>query len=138
MSLHECRLVELPKISDYRGNLSFVEGNRHVPFRIERAYFLYDVPAGANRAGHAHRNLRQLIIALSGSFTVVLTDGVSTREFTLNRPYEGLLLAPMIWRDLINFSSGSVCLVLASERYDEEDYFRSMEQFREALKEGSV
>jgi hypothetical protein len=129
MHIAQCRIVELPKISDPRGNLTFVEGDRHVPFDIQRVYYLYDVPGGAERGGHGHKELQQLIIAMSGSFDVVLDDGSRRERFHLNRSYYGLYVCPMIWRELGNFSSGSVCLVLASNRYDEEDYFRSYDDY---------
>ena len=119
-----CKILDLPKISDPRGNLTFIEGSVHVPFDIERVYYLYDVPGGAERGGHAHKALHQVIIAMSGSFDVVLDDGPAKKRFHLNRSYHGLYICPMIWRELDNFSSGSVCLVLASNRYDEADYFR--------------
>lgn len=127
--LDECRMIELPKIADQRGNLTFVEGGGHIPFDIARVYYLYDVPGGAERGGHAHKELRQLIIAMSGSFDVVLNDGVAKRRFHLNRSYQGLLVVPMIWRELDNFSSGSVCMVLASNRYDEADYYRDYDAY---------
>lgn len=133
MSLSECRVVELPKISDPRGNLTFVEGGRHIPFDIARVYYLYDVPGGAERGGHAHRALQQLIIAMSGSFDVILDDGRAKRRYHLNRSYFGLYVCPMIWRELDNFSSGSVCMVLASNLYDEADYYRDYQDFRSAL-----
>jgi dTDP-4-dehydrorhamnose 3,5-epimerase-like enzyme len=135
MSLADCRLVELTKISDPRGNLTFIEGARHIPFEIRRVYYLYDVPGGATRAGHGHRVLRQLMIAMSGSFDVVLDDGTEKRRFHLNRSYYGLYIAPMIWRELENFSSGSVCMVLASEYYDEADYFYDYGEFLRAVRE---
>ena len=128
-SVHNCHLVDLPKITDPRGNLTFIEGGRHVPFDIQRVYYLYDVPGGAERGGHAHKALRQLIVAMSGSFDVVLDDGREKRRFHLNRSYTGLFVCPMIWRELDNFSSGSVCMVLASNRYDEEDYYRDYSDF---------
>jgi hypothetical protein len=134
VSLESCKIVELPKIVDPRGNLTFLEGNRHVPFAIERVYYLYDVPGGAERGGHAHLGLHQLIIAMSGSFDVVLDDGHATRRFHLNRSYYGLYVCPMIWRELDNFSSGSVCLVLASNRYDEADYIRDHGEFLARLR----
>lgn len=134
MTLHNCRLVDLPKISDPRGNLTFVEGGIHVPFDIRRVYYLYDVPGGAERGGHAHKELHQLIIAMSGSFDILLDDGSERRRYHLNRSYAGLYICPMIWRELDNFSSGSVCMVLASNRYDESDYYRSYEDFAEAQK----
>lgn len=134
MALSDCKIIDLPKVTDMRGNLSFVEGKRHIPFDIQRAYYLYDVPGGASRGGHGHKKLFQLMIAISGSFTVLLDDGTQHKTFTLNRPYEGLLICPMIWRELNNFSSGSVCLVMASERYDEEDYYRDYASFIEAVR----
>jgi hypothetical protein len=133
MGIRDCRLVELPKISDPRGNLTFIEGNQHIPFSIQRVYYLYDVPGGAERGGHAHKQLSQLIIAMSGSFDVILDDGMEKKRFHLNRSYQGLYVCPMIWRELDNFSSGSVCMVLASNRYDEADYFREYGEFLGAL-----
>ena len=132
MSLEDCRIVELPKISDARGNLTFIEGGRHVPFDIRRVYYLYDVPGGAERGGHAHKDLHQLIVAMSGSFDVLLDDGRQKKRFHLNRSYYGLYICPMIWRELDNFSSGSVSMVLASNFYDESDYYRDYGQFLEA------
>lgn len=133
MSLEECRLLELPKTSDPRGNLTFIEGNRHVPFDIRRVYYLYDVPGGAERGGHAHKALHQLIIAMSGSFDVVLGDGRNKKRFHLNRSYQGLYVCPMMWRELDNFSSGSVCMVLASNIYDELDYYRDYNEYLAAI-----
>jgi hypothetical protein len=127
--LDQCAIIDLPKISDPRGNLTFIEAGRHVPFDIARVYYLYDVPGGGERGGHAHKGLRQLIVAMSGSFDVVLDDGLQTRRVHLNRSYQGLLICPMIWRELDNFSSGSVCMVLASQRYDEEDYYRDHDAY---------
>jgi len=124
MSLEECRIIELPKIQDPRGNLTFIEGTHHVPFEIKRVYYLYDIPGGAERGGHAHHALHQLIIAMSGSFDIVLDDGIEKRRVHLNRSYYGLYVCPMIWREIDNFSSGAVCMVLASEYYDESDYYR--------------
>jgi hypothetical protein len=132
--LSDCKIIGLPKTSDPRGNLTFIEGGAHIPFAIERVYYLYDVPGGAERGGHAHKALQQLIIAMSGSFDVVLDDGYEKKRIHLNRSYYGLYVCPMIWRELDNFSSGSVCLVLASNRYDEADYFRDYDSFRAALK----
>jgi len=129
VGVHDCKLVELPVIHAPEGNLTFVEGQRHVPFEIARIYYLYDVPGGATRGGHAHRSLRQLLIAISGSFEVLLDDGQEKKAVTLNRSFTGLLLTPMIWRELVNFSSGSVCMVLASDVYDESDYFREYDGF---------
>jgi hypothetical protein len=134
MSLDLCKIIDLPKISDPRGNLTFIEGGgRHVPFDIQRVYYLYDVPGGSERGGHAHKGLSQLIIAMSGSFDVVLDDGRAKRRFHLNRSYYGLYVCPMIWRELDNFSSGSVCMVLASNLYDEDDYYRDYSDFQRAL-----
>jgi hypothetical protein len=132
-SIADCRLILLPKIADPRGNLTFVEGGRHVPFEFRRAYYLYDVPGGAERGGHAHKTLHQFIIAMSGSFDVVLDDGTDKKRFHLNRSYYGLYICPMIWRELDNFSSGSVCLVLASNPYDESDYHRQYAEYVNAL-----
>lgn len=129
MNIKRCNVIRLPKITDPRGNLTFVEPERHIPFDIQRVYYLYDVPGGAERGGHAHRALHQLIIAMSGSFDVLLDDGVNKQRFHLNRSYYGLYVCPMIWRELDNFSSGSVCLVLASNRYDENDYYRSYQDY---------
>ena len=133
MPLADCKIVNLPKITEPRGNLTFVEGGRHVPFDIRRVYYLYDVPGGADRGGHAHKALRQLIISMSGSFDVVLDDGRQKQRYHLNRSYYGLYVCPMIWRELDNFSSGSVCLVLASNLYDEADYYRQYQDFLNAL-----
>ncbi len=129
MSLAECKMVDLPKINEPRGNLTFIEGGRHIPFEIKRVYYLYDVPGGAERGGHAHKDLHQLIIAMSGSFDVVLNDGSQKKRFHLNRSYSGIYICPMIWRELDNFSSGSVCMVLASNFYDEADYYRNYQEF---------
>ena len=124
-----CKIIDLPKISEPRGNLTFVEGGEHIPFDIQRVYYLYDVPGGAERGGHAHKELHQLIIAMSGSFDVVLDDGQEKKRFHLNRSYFGLYVCPMIWRELDNFSSGSVCMVLASNKYTEDDYYRNYAEF---------
>ncbi|HEV3059175.1 MAG TPA: FdtA/QdtA family cupin domain-containing protein [Vicinamibacterales bacterium] len=128
-----CGLIYLPKIEDPRGNLTFVEGCRHVPFDIQRVYYLYDVPGGADRGGHAHKRLEQLIIAASGSFDVTVDDGRGKRSFHLDRAFCGLYVPPMHWRELTNFSSGSVCLVLASAPYDETDYLRGHDEFLAAV-----
>lgn len=132
MDINKCKQLELPVIHDARGNLSFIEGGIHVPFDIQRVYYLYDVPGGAERGGHAHKGLHQLIIAMSGSFDVILDDGENKRRVHLNRSYHGLYICPMIWRELDNFSSGSVCMVLASNRYDENDYYRDYSNFIKA------
>lgn len=133
MGLNKCKIIELPKISDPRGNLTFVEENDHIPFEIKRVYYLYDVPGGSERGGHAHKDLHQLIIAMSGSFDVVLDDGKEKKRFHLNRSYYGLYVCPMIWRELDNFSSGSVSLVLASNLYDESDYYRDYADYMRAV-----
>jgi dTDP-4-dehydrorhamnose 3,5-epimerase-like enzyme len=127
--LRECKILELPRISDPRGNLTFIEANRHVPFAIQRVYYLYDVPGGAERGGHAHKELHQFIVAMSGSFDIVLNDGRESKTIHLNRSYMGLYIRPMVWRELVNFSSGSVCMVLASLPFDERDYFRDYEEY---------
>lgn len=129
MLLQNCRIIELPKIADPRGNLTFVENQTHVPFDIKRVYYTYDVPGGAERGGHAHKELRQLIIAMSGSFDIILDDGYEKKSFHLNRSYFGLYVCPMIWREINNFSSGSICMVIASELYSEADYYRDYEDF---------
>jgi hypothetical protein len=128
-----CRLVELPIRHDRRGNLTFVEGGRHVPFDVARVYWLYDVPGGESRAGHAHRRLHQLFVAASGSFDIVLDDGATRDTVTLNRSYYGLYVPNLVWREIHNFSSGAVCLVLASLPFDESDYFREYDAFKEAV-----
>jgi dTDP-4-dehydrorhamnose 3,5-epimerase-like enzyme len=133
MDIDQCKIIELPKISDPRGNLTFIEGHNHIPFNIARVYYLYDVPGGAERGGHAHKELSQLIVAMSGSFDVVLDDGKKKKRVHLNRSYYGLYVCPMIWRELDNFSSGSVCMVLASNKYDEADYYRDYNQYLSAL-----
>lgn len=129
-SVYDCNVIELDKHhSSRKGNLTVVENGIEVPFNIKRSYFLYDVPGGASRGGHAHKNLYQLIIAVSGSFSITLDDGQTKRIFVLNRPYQALLVNPGIWRTLDDFSSGAVCLVLASEVYDEFDYIRTYDEF---------
>jgi len=133
MGIENCRIIGLPKIQDPRGNLTFIEGGRHVPFDIKRVFYLYDVPGGAERGGHAHSRLQQMIIAMAGSFDVILDDGYVKQRFHLNRSFYGLYIEPMIWREMDNFSTGSVCMVLASEPYDETDYFREYEVFKKAL-----
>jgi hypothetical protein len=135
--LAACHMVAFPQVTDPRGNLSFVEGQVHVPFDIRRVYWLYDVPGGAERGGHAHRELQQVVIAMSGSFDIVLDDGQITQRFHLNRSYAGLYIPSMVWREIDNFSSGSVCMVLASERYDEGDYIRDRAQFHQEIRCGS-
>lgn len=137
MDIASCRVIQLPKISDPRGNLTFIEEKRHVPFRIKRVYYVYDVPAGSERGGHAHKMLHEFIIAVSGSFEVVLDDGARRATYRLDRPFFGLYICPMIWRELENFSAGAVCLVLASNFYDESDYYRDYEEFLRAVRQGS-
>ena len=128
-----CRILELPRITDPRGNLTFIEGQRHVPFDIARVITLYDVPGGETRGGHAHRELQQVIVAVAGSFDVVVDDGTHAARFSLNRSYYGLYVPPMIWREMEDFSTGSVSLVLASHPYDEDDYLRDHDEFRRAV-----
>jgi dTDP-4-dehydrorhamnose 3,5-epimerase-like enzyme len=135
MPLQDCHIIELPKIEDHRGNLTFVEGGNHIPFEIRRVYYLYDVPGGASRAAHGHRALHQLMISMSGAFDVTLNDGYEKKTYHMNRSYYGLYIPPMIWRDLDNFSTGSVCMVLASNYYDESDYFRNYQEFLKAARE---
>ncbi|MDE5733474.1 MAG: FdtA/QdtA family cupin domain-containing protein, partial [Bacteroidales bacterium] len=130
----DCTMIEFDKHSHVKGNISVIENGKTVPFDIRRAYWLYDIPGGKSRGGHAHKDLRQLIVAVSGSFTVTLDDGNVKRTFLLNRPYQGLLVVPGIWRTLDDFSSGSVCLVLASHPYSEDDYIRNYEDFIEYKK----
>ncbi len=134
-SVEECGIIELDRHhSQRKGDISVVENGKEVPFDVKRIYYLYDVPGGADRGGHAHKELYQLIIAASGSFTVTLDDGTNTKAFTLNRPYQGLLIKPGIWRTLTDFSSGSICMVLASDLYTPDDYIRTYEDFMEYRK----
>lgn len=132
--LERCRIIDLPKIHDPRGNLTFVEGGSHIPFEIKRIYYLYDVPGGASRAGHAHKNMEQLLIAISGSFAVTLDSGETRKVVHLNRSYAGLYIPNMIWREIDNFSSGAVCMALASTRFDEADYIRGYDDFLAAVR----
>lgn len=129
-----CRRVDLPVVHDLRGNLTFVEAGVHVDFDVRRVYWLYDVPAGASRAGHAHRELEQLLIAASGSFDVTLDDGRERRRVTLDRSHQGLIIPRLVWREIDDFTSGAVCLVLASLPYDEADYFRDYDEFLRAAR----
>lgn len=130
MTLTDCRLLTLQKIADPRGNLTFMEGERDVPFRIERVYAIYNVPGGEQRGGHAYRTLQEVVVSLSGSFDVILSDGRDTMKVSLNRPYTALYVPRMIWRHMENFSTNAVALVVASQRYDEGDYIRDYDEFR--------
>lgn len=134
MSTEAYRKIDLPRIIDHRGNLTFIEQNNHVPFEIKRVYYLYDVPGGGVRGGHAHKEQHEFIIAASGSFDVVLNDGQNEVRYHMNRSWYGLYTPPMIWRELDNFSSGSVCLVLASDRFLESDYIREYDEFMNAVR----
>lgn len=129
-TIDDCRIIDLRKISDPRGNLTPIEGGSDIPFDVKRVYYLYDVPSGQSRGGHAHKELQQLIIAANGSFTLTLDDGQNRKSVTLNRPYQGLLIVPGIWRVLDDFSSGAVLLCLASEHYEEADYIRNYREFK--------
>lgn len=128
-------LIDLPKIMDPRGNLSFIEGEHHIPFSIQRVYWIYDVPGGEIRGGHGYRSLKEFIIALSGSFDVVLNDGKKQKVFSLNRSYYGLYVPNLVWRSLKNFSTNALCLILASSNYDENDYIRNFDDFLNILKD---
>lgn len=133
-TVHDCKLTELPMIHNRAGNITALENSKSIPFEINRVYYLYDIPGGATRGGHAHKELSQLIIAASGSFDVLLDDGTHTKIVNLNRPYYGLHIVPGIWRELQNFSSGAICLVLASHHFDEADYIRDHEEFLKTKK----
>ena len=135
MSIADCRIIDLPQVHDPRGNLTFIEGGRHLPFEIKRVYYLYDVPGGSTRAGHGHKTLQQLVVAMAGSFDIELDDGYAKQKYHLNRSHYGLYISPMIWRDIDNFSSGSVCMVLASDYFEEADYFRDYEEFLRAARQ---
>lgn len=128
-TVYDCTIVELDKHHHEKGNITVVENGKTIPFDVKRTYYLYDVPGGESRGGHAHKELSQLIIAASGSFTVTLDDGKVKRSFLLNRPYQGLFVIPGIWSTLEDFSSGSVCLVLASHSYDTNDYIRDYDEY---------
>jgi WxcM-like, C-terminal. len=136
-SIYNCCVIELNKVHNRSGNLTSVEDNMDIPFNVKRLYYLYDVPGGAERGGHAHKELHQLIVAASGCFDVVLDDGKNKKVVELNRPYFGLYVVPGIWRELINFSSGAICLVLASEKYDVKDYIREYEVYLKYRNESS-
>ena len=129
MTIDECYKIDFPKIHDPRGNLTFLESNRHIPFDIKRVYYLYDVPGGATRAGHAHKALQQVLIAISGSFDIHLDDGKDQKIIHMNRSFYGLYISPLTWRVIDNFSSGAVCLSIVSDYYDEEDYIREYADF---------
>ena len=133
MGIDQCRIMDLPKIPDARGNLTFIESGRHLPFEFKRVYYLYDVPGGSERGGHAHRSLHQFLIAMSGSFDVILDAGHGRQRFHLNRSYYGLYIAPMVWREIENFSSGSVCLALVSDFFSEADYIRDYDEYRRSV-----
>lgn len=134
MAIEHCRIIDLPKVANPSGNLTFIEGDRHVPFALKRVYYLYDVPGGAERGGHAHKELHQFLIAMTGSFDVLLDDGTQKKRYQLNRSYYGLYVCPMVWREISNFSSGSVCLALASAFYEESDYIRDYQAFLAAVR----
>ena len=129
--IHNCNVVEMEKNHNPAGNITVYQNGSPMPFDVKRIYYLYDVPGGSERGGHAHKELRQLIVAASGSFDVIVDDGRNKKIIQLNRPYYGLLVVPGIWREIVNFSSGAICLVLASEKYAEEDYIRDYSEFRE-------
>ncbi|RKP50855.1 sugar 3,4-ketoisomerase [Trinickia fusca] len=134
VSVKDCQLLEFPRILDPRGSLTPIEGGKQIPFDIQRVYYIYDVPAGASRAGHSHRELQQVLVAISGSFDVHVDDGRERKTFHMNRPYLGLYVPRMIWREIDDFSAGSVCLSLASEHYAESDYYRNYDDFLRAVK----
>jgi hypothetical protein len=129
MTTEKCKIIELPKIHDVRGNLTFIEGYRHISFGIQRVFYLYDVPGGSDRGGHALKVCHQFLVAMSGSFDVIVDDGQKKNRFQLSRSYYGLYIPPGIWREMDNFSSGSVCMVIASNKYDEGDYVRNYDEY---------
>ncbi|APR37487.1 hypothetical protein BTO02_06985 [Paraburkholderia sp. SOS3] len=134
MSISDCQLLEFSRIFDPRGSLTPIEGGTQIPFDIQRIYYIYDVPAGASRAGHSHRELQQVLIAISGSFDVHVDDGEQRKTYHMNRPYLGLYVPKMIWREIDNFSAGSVCVSLASAHYAESDYYRQYDDFLRAVR----
>ena len=127
--IHACNVVELKKIHNPAGNITIIQNGGHQPFNVKRVYYLYDVPGGSERGGHAHKKLHQLIVAASGAFDVIIDDGVNKKIIQLNRPYYGLLIVPGIWREIVNFSSGAICLVLASEKFSADDYVRDYSEY---------
>ena len=133
MSVDDCQKINFPKIHDPRGNLTFIEENKQVPFEIRRVYYLYDVPGGATRAGHAHKELQQVLIAIAGSFDILLDDGKTNKKVHMNRSYYGIYIPPLTWRVIDNFSSGAVCLSIVSDFYDENDYIRNYNDFIKAI-----
>lgn len=138
MTIHDAKIIDLPKILDVRGNLSFAEQWTHIPFEIKRTYWLYDVPGGENRGGHAYRENQEFIVALSGSFDVVLDDGVEKKSFTLNRSYYGLYVPKGLWREMENFSTNALALELASTPYDEADYIYEYDEFLKLKNDGKL
>ena len=138
MTINDCKIIELPRFLDARGNLSFAEQNNHIPFEIKRTYWIYDVPGGEARGGHAFKENQEFIVALSGAFDVVVDDGKQKKTFTLNRSYYGLYVPAGIWREMINFSTNSFALEFGSTHYDEEDYIRSYEHFLNLKKNGKI
>ena len=128
--IHNCNVIELSKIHNPAGNITIIQNGEHLPFDVKRVYYLYDVPGGSERGGHAHKNLYQLIVAASGSFDVIIDDGKNKKIIQLNRPNFGLMVIPGIWREIVNFSSGAICFVLASEKYSEDDYIRTYDEFQ--------
>ena len=133
-SVDQCEILDLPKMADPRGNLTFIESGKHIPFDIKRVFYIYDVPTGESRGAHAHKNLKQFIICLSGSFDVKVDDGNQKKTIHLNRPWQGVYIPPMVWGAETNFDPGSVCLILVSDFYDESDYYRNYDEFIEALR----
>lgn len=129
-NVYSCTVIPLPKLEREAGSITIIENDIHIPFSIQRVYYLYDLPGGSSRGGHAHKTLYQLLVAVSGSFNVLLDDGVNKKTVTLNRPDYGMLLMPGVWRELFEFSSGAVCVVAASEKFDEEDYIREYQEFK--------
>jgi len=133
-SVDQCKVIDLPKINDPRGNLTFVESEKHIPFEIKRVFYIYDVPTGESRGAHSHHTLKQFIICLAGSFDVKVDDGSKKKVIHLNRPWQGVFIPPMIWDSEANFDAGSVCLVLSSDMYNEKDYIRNYDEFLEAVR----